>query len=43
MAEKELVAAAIEARKHAYAKYSDFPVGAALLCKDGRTFTGNNS
>ena len=33
--------AAIEARKHAYAPYSGFPVGAAILA-NGRIFAGCN-
>jgi cytidine deaminase len=33
---------AIEARKNAYAPYSHFLVGAALLSADGRVFTGCN-
>ena len=37
---KDLVAAAIEAKEKAYSKYSDFPVGAALLCGDGSVFKG---
>ncbi len=38
----ELLNKAIEARDGAYAPYSDFHVGAALLCKDGEIFTGAN-
>lgn len=40
--EAELVRKAVEARKLAYAPYSGFQVGAALLAKDGRIFTGCN-
>lgn len=39
---KELVEKAIEAREKAYAPYSEFLVGAALLCKDGTVYTGCN-
>jgi cytidine deaminase len=39
---KDLFAAAREAMAHAYAPYSKFPVGAALLTTDGRVFTGAN-
>ncbi|MVB09910.1 Cytidine deaminase [Caprobacter fermentans] len=42
MDEKELVAAAIEARKMAYTPYSGFQVGAALLTKSGRVYQGCN-
>ena len=42
MTDKELVAMAKEAMKNAYAPYSGFQVGAALLAKDGRVFTGCN-
>ncbi|MCD7752291.1 MAG: cytidine deaminase [Lachnospiraceae bacterium] len=31
-----------EARKNAYTPYSHYQVGAALLCADGRIFTGCN-
>ncbi|MEN6371129.1 MAG: cytidine deaminase [Armatimonadota bacterium] len=38
----ELIRAAEEARKNAYAPYSKFPVGAAVLTSSGRIFTGCN-
>jgi cytidine deaminase len=38
----ELVAAAWRTRDHAYAPYSKFAVGAALLAANGRIFTGCN-
>lgn len=38
----QLLERAREAREHAYAPYSRFPVGAALLAEDGRIFTGVN-
>jgi cytidine deaminase len=39
---KALLRAAMEARKFAYAPFSHFYVGAALLSTDGRIFTGCN-
>ena len=42
MAWDELVKAAWQARELAYAPYSMFPVGAALLAADGRVFVGCN-
>ncbi|WJZ03339.1 cytidine deaminase [Corynebacterium freiburgense] len=38
----ELIELAHEAAEHAYAPYSQFPVGAALLLDDGRVITGCN-
>ncbi|MBO5797651.1 MAG: cytidine deaminase [Clostridia bacterium] len=42
MTERELAALAIEAMQKAYAPYSGYTVGAALLAADGRVFTGCN-
>ena len=39
---QKLIESAIRARLAAYAPYSHFQVGAALLCEDGETFTGCN-
>jgi len=38
----QLIQAAIEARQWAYAPYSHYPVGAALLTASGRTYDGAN-
>ncbi len=37
-----LITAAYEARRLAYAPYSNYSVGAAILAEDGRIFTGVN-
>lgn len=42
MTDKELLIAANEARKFAYTPYSHFKVGAALLTKSGKLYTGCN-
>ena len=41
-ADDELLAAALEARTHANAPYSGFPVGAAVRGASGRIYTGSN-
>ncbi len=38
----ELIEFALEAREKSYSPYSRFAVGAALLCKNGKVFTGCN-
>ena len=42
MTDDALIKAATNARKKAYAPYSDFKVGAALLDESGRIHTGQN-
>ncbi len=42
MTDLQLMQSAIEARKAAYAPYSGYRVGAALLGKSGKTYTGCN-
>ena len=42
MTDQELVAKAFAMHEYAYVPYSNFPVGAALLCADGTVFTGCN-
>ncbi len=39
---EDLIEAAKKARENAYAPYSNYKVGAALLAEDGRIFTGCN-
>jgi len=39
---KKLVQAALEARRWAYAPYSNYPVGAALLTASGKIYDGVN-
>jgi len=39
---QKLIAAALDARKKAYAHYSNYHVGAALLSSDGKVFIGAN-
>ncbi|APC40181.1 cytidine deaminase [Clostridium estertheticum] len=39
---EKLVSQALQARKNAYAPYSNFKVGAAVLTNDGKIFTGCN-
>jgi cytidine deaminase len=42
MNDRDLVKLANDIRRLAYAPYSKFPVGAALLCADGTVVTGVN-
>ncbi len=42
MTDRELVTMAEDAMTRAYAPYSGFQVGAALLCADGAVYTGCN-
>ncbi|NLV36309.1 MAG: cytidine deaminase [Clostridiaceae bacterium] len=42
MSYQELVLKAMEARRNSYSPYSNFRVGAALLCADSRLYTGVN-
>lgn len=39
---KKLIEEALNAQKNAYSPYSKFCVGAALLCKNGKVYTGCN-
>ncbi len=40
--QKHLIAEALTARKHAYAPYSKYPVGAAIQTKAGKIYPGAN-
>ncbi len=42
MQKNELITKALQARQSAYAPYSNYFVGAALLCEDGSIYTGCN-
>ena len=42
MTDRELVQKAVDMQNFSYCPYSNFPVGAALLCADGTVFTGCN-
>ena len=42
MTDQELVQIAFSMHQYSYVPYSHFPVGAALLCRDGTVFTGCN-
>ena len=42
MTDRELIECAIEARKKSYSPYSNFRVGAALMGKSGKIYTGCN-
>ena len=42
MEEKELIGIALKAREKAHAPYSNFKVGAAILCSSGKVYTGSN-
>ena len=42
MDDSTLICEALKARESAYAPYSKFAVGAALLCEDGEVFRGCN-
>jgi len=39
---QELIQAAVNVKKFAHCPYSNFPVGASVLCPDGKIYTGCN-
>ena len=42
MKREDLIAEAFKAMKNAYAPYSNYHVGACVVCKDGKSFYGAN-
>ena len=42
MTNRELIKSALAARENSHSPYSEFRVGAALLCADGKVYTGCN-
>ena len=42
MTKEILIEEALKARENSYSPYSNFKVGAAVLCKDGNVFHGAN-
>lgn len=42
MTDRELVSRAFAMHEFSYVPYSKYPVGAAILCRDGTVFTGCN-
>lgn len=40
--EQELFDVAFKAMEHAYAPYSNYTVGASILCDDGKVYSGGN-
>jgi len=42
MTKEQLIELAFKAKENAYCNYSRFPVGACILCSDGKTFLGAN-
>lgn len=43
MDDKALIEKAVKAMERAYVPYSKFPVGAAILCKDGTVITAGDN